>query len=84
MDPESNLKILGITLPEAPKPVGAYVAYVKAGNLVFISGQVSFGQRGPLTFSIPTKITVLQFFTVFPFTTFWHYLDLHVVIDAIE
>ena len=48
MDPESNLKILGITLPEAPKPVGASVAYVKAGNLVFISGQVSFGQDGKL------------------------------------
>lgn len=45
---EENLKKLNIELPEAPKPVGAYVAYKKAGSLVFISGQVSFKKDGQL------------------------------------
>ena len=30
---------LGITLPEAAKPVANYVPWVRTGNLVFISGQ---------------------------------------------
>ena len=45
---EENLKKLNINLPEAPKPVGAYVAYKKIGNLVFISGQISFKINGEL------------------------------------
>jgi enamine deaminase RidA (YjgF/YER057c/UK114 family) len=45
---EENLKELGIELPNAPAPVGAYVAYKKTGNLVFISGQVSFKKDGQL------------------------------------
>lgn len=35
-----RLKELGITLPVAPAPVGSYVPYKRAGNLVFIN-QVS-------------------------------------------
>src|SRR4030042_7062694 len=35
---EKRLKDLGITLPEAPKPVANYVRAVKAGNLLFVSG----------------------------------------------
>jgi enamine deaminase RidA (YjgF/YER057c/UK114 family) len=37
---QKRLKAAGITLPEAPKPVAAYVPAVKVGNLVFVSGQV--------------------------------------------
>ena len=29
---------LGIVLPEAPKPLGSYVACVRTGNLLFLSG----------------------------------------------
>lgn len=29
-----------MTLPKAPKPVAAYVPWVRAGNLIFISGQI--------------------------------------------
>jgi enamine deaminase RidA (YjgF/YER057c/UK114 family) len=36
----SRLNDLGLTLPAPPKPVAAYVPFVRAGNLVFISGQV--------------------------------------------
>ena len=45
---EDNLKKLGINLPKAPKPVGSYSAYKKSGNLLFVSGQVSFKADGTL------------------------------------
>lgn len=38
---EARLAELGIELPEAPAPVSNYMPYVVAGNLVFISGQVT-------------------------------------------
>lgn len=37
---EARLKELGIDVPDAAAPVANYVAYVKTGNLVFVSGQV--------------------------------------------
>ena len=37
---ENKLKELNIELPNAPDPVGAYVAFKKIGNLLFISGQL--------------------------------------------
>jgi enamine deaminase RidA (YjgF/YER057c/UK114 family) len=40
MKPEEQLRALGLELPPAPKPVGAYVPAVRTGNLVFISGQL--------------------------------------------
>ena len=43
---ESRLQELGITLPEPAAPVANYVGYVVTGNLVFISGQVTFGPDG--------------------------------------
>jgi enamine deaminase RidA (YjgF/YER057c/UK114 family) len=36
---EEKLKELSITLPAAPTPMGAYVPYVKAGNMVYIAGE---------------------------------------------
>ena len=38
-----KLKKLNIELPNAPAPVGAYVAYKKVGNLLYISGQLPIG-----------------------------------------
>jgi len=40
MTPEEKLRALGLELPPAPKPVGAYVPAVRTGNLVFVSGQL--------------------------------------------
>ena len=40
MTPEERLKSLGLSLPPAPKPVGAYVPAVRTGRLVFVSGQL--------------------------------------------
>ena len=36
---DKRLAELGITLPEAAKPIANYVPWVRTGNLVFISGQ---------------------------------------------
>ena len=41
-----NLKKLNIELPNAPSPVGAYVAYKKVGNFLFISGQLPISNDG--------------------------------------
>jgi len=45
---EDSLKDLNINLPEAPKPVGSYVAYKQVEKLVFISGQISIRDDGTL------------------------------------
>ena len=41
-----NLKKLNITIPDAPDPVGAYVAYKYAGKLLYISGQLPINKDG--------------------------------------
>jgi enamine deaminase RidA (YjgF/YER057c/UK114 family) len=38
---EARLTELGIALPQAAAPAGAYVPYVVSGNLVFVSGQIT-------------------------------------------
>ncbi|MZP30158.1 RidA family protein [Heliobacterium undosum] len=42
MSVEAKLQELGLTLPEAPKPVAAYVPSVKAGDFIYTSGQIPF------------------------------------------
>jgi len=36
---EKKIEEIGYILPEAPKPVAAYIPFRKTGNLVYISGQ---------------------------------------------
>jgi len=48
MTPSENLKKLNIVLPNAPDPVGAYVAFKIIGKLIFISGQLPIGNDGKL------------------------------------
>ena len=43
-----NLKKLNIEIPNAPNPVGSYVAYKKSGNLLFISGQLPITSDGKM------------------------------------
>lgn len=38
MSAEQRLRDLGLTLPPAPAPIGTYVAFRRAGNLLFLSG----------------------------------------------
>jgi enamine deaminase RidA (YjgF/YER057c/UK114 family) len=40
MTREDQLRALGLELPPAPKPVGAYIPAVRTGDLVFVSGQL--------------------------------------------
>ena len=48
MDIEKKLKELSIELPKAPDPVGAYVAFKKVNNLLFISGQLPISDDGKM------------------------------------
>ena len=43
-----NLKKNNISIPEAPSPVGAYVAYKIIGKLVYISGQLPIDLDGKI------------------------------------
>ena len=37
---ENKLKVLNLTLPEAPKPVAAYIPAKQTGKLIFTAGQL--------------------------------------------
>lgn len=45
---EQKLTALGIVLPTPAAPVANYVAFVRSGNLVTVSGQLCFGDAGKL------------------------------------
>lgn len=38
--PEEKLRQLNLVLPEAPKPLAAYVPCARAGNILFVSGML--------------------------------------------
>ena len=48
MTVENKLKELNIVLPNPPDPVGAYVAFKKINNLLFISGQLPISKDGKM------------------------------------
>ena len=61
MKPEDNLEKLNIKLPPAPNPVGAYLAYKRIKDLVFISGQISLKANGELIKGkIGSELTLTQ------------------------
>lgn len=43
---ETKLAALGVTLPDAPAPAANYVPYVIAGDMVYVSGQISANADG--------------------------------------
>ena len=53
MSAEQKLAELGLTLPPLPKPVGNYVPFKRAGDLIFLSGQ---GPRRPDGSTITGKV----------------------------
>jgi len=58
---EDNLKKLNIKLPNAPDPVGAYVASKKVGKLIFISGQLPIAADGkPIKGKVGKDLTLEQ------------------------
>lgn len=46
---EKRLTELGVTLPNAPAPAANYVPFVKVGDMVYVSGQISNGPDGLIT-----------------------------------
>ena len=48
MSADKRLKENNIVLPEAPAPVGSYVASKIIGKLLYISGQISMNAKGEL------------------------------------
>ena len=59
MSAEARLKQLGIVLPNVPSPVGNYVPFRLAGNLLFLSGQGPRDERGnTLTGKVGAEVSV--------------------------
>ena len=48
MNFEDNIKKNNLILPNAPDPVGSYVAAKISGKMLFISGQISIDEKGEL------------------------------------
>ena len=48
MTVQDKLKELKIEIPDAPAPVGAYVAFKIIGDLLYISGQLPIGPDGEM------------------------------------
>ncbi len=46
---ETRLSELGVTLPSAPAPAANYVPFVRVGDMVYVSGQISNGPDGLIT-----------------------------------
>jgi enamine deaminase RidA (YjgF/YER057c/UK114 family) len=53
MTATDNLAKLGLALPPAPEPIGNYVPYRLAGNMLFLSG---VGPRNAAGFSVTGKV----------------------------
>jgi len=45
---DARLQSLGVDLPKPTAPVANYVPYVRSGALVYVSGQISMDQNGPI------------------------------------
>jgi len=56
---EQRLRELGIVLPEPPEPVAAYIPWVVAGELIFVSGQIPSRDGGlPRTGHVGAELTL--------------------------
>ena len=59
MSVEEKLREINLALPEPPQPVGAYVPWVRSGNLVFLAGQIQMRAGKPVvTGKLGAELTV--------------------------
>jgi enamine deaminase RidA (YjgF/YER057c/UK114 family) len=54
---DARLRELGLSLPDAPAPAANYVPYVRSGNLLHVSGQISQGPDGLITGKLGRDMT---------------------------
>ena len=54
----NKLLKLGIKLPRPADPVASYLPYVISGNLLFISGQGPFNEKGLITGKVGSDLTL--------------------------
>ncbi len=54
---ESRLAELGLTLPEVPAPLAAYVNCVRTGNLLFLSGGLPIDGDRKVIGKVPADVT---------------------------
>ncbi len=55
---ESRLSELGLSLPEVPAPLAAYVNCVRTGDLLFLSGGLPIDGGRAVTGKVPVDVTV--------------------------
>ena len=58
MSIEERLAELGVTLPDAPAPAANYVPFVRVGDLVHVSGQISRDAAGLITGKLGAELDV--------------------------
>ncbi len=57
---DKKLADMGIVLPDAPAPAANYVPFVRCGDLVFVSGQISRDEDGLICGKLGDAMTVSQ------------------------
>ncbi len=60
MSIHARIAELGIPLPEPAKPVASYVSYVRSGEQIFISGQLSNDASGGIKGTVGVDVTPEQ------------------------
>ena len=55
---EIKLKKMGIKLPYAPAPAANYLPFVKVGQIVYVSGQISIGSDGLIIGLLGESMTI--------------------------
>ena len=57
---DARLAELGLTLPDSPAPAANYIPFVRSGDLLFVSGQISRDASGLITGKLGAELTVAQ------------------------
>ncbi|MDA7425081.1 RidA family protein [Thalassococcus lentus] len=55
---DARLNELGLSLPDAPAPAANYVPYVRSGDMLFVSGQISMKDGAFVTGKVGTDLSV--------------------------